>query len=137
MTPEKRESLDYAIKAAGNQISLCRYLNVPQSSFWTWHKGNGPSPAAVPQMVSLVSGERTADQFRRDVYGWLTPLNAYLDSDLPEAARLAGIDLTWHQVSDDDALEYLTKKRGWSRAKAKRALEALADYNRTTCTAIA
>lgn len=125
MTPEKREALDYAIQAAGNQINLCRHLNVAQSSFWTWHKGNGPSPAIVPKMVELVSGERTADEFRPDVYGWLAPMNNYLDgrNDMPDSARIAAIDLTWHQIDRNAALDYLTRQRGWSRAKAKRAID--------------
>jgi len=139
MTPEKRDALDHAIQSAGSQISLCRFLDVPQSSFWTWHKGNGPSPAIVPKIVGLVSGERTADQFRRDVYGWLAPLNDYLNShnDLPESARLAGIDLTWHQIDQSAALDFLTRDRGWGKAKAKRAIVQLAGHQLTQAPAVA
>ena len=127
MTPETKDALNVAITAAGSQINLCRKVNLPQSSFWTWSKGRGPAPALVPELVSITEGQKTAEQFRRDVYGWLAPISAYLGMDMPDDARLAGIDLTWHQIEPTNAIQFLMASRDWSRYRARDAVDYLTD----------
>lgn len=127
MTPEAQTALDRAVRAAGSQIELCRRINRPQSSFWTWQRGAGPTPAVVPELVAMTDGRVTADQFRRDAFGWLAPINDYLAADLTADARLAGIDLIWHQVAERDAEKHL-ETRGWTRRRSRKALRELASH---------
>lgn len=130
MTPETKQALDLAVKAAGTQLELCRRINRPQSSFWTWQKGAGPTPAAVPELVAITGGDVTADRFRRDAFGWLAPINRYLRAQLPAETALAAIDLTWHQVSRDNAEAHLVG-RGWTVRRARKALRTLDSYRQT------
>lgn len=127
MTPESKKALDLAVERAGSQIELCRMIDRPQSSFWTWSKGRGPAPAVVPDLVAITRGEMTAERFRRDVYGWLSPITGFLGADIPDDARLAGIDLTWHQIEPREAVHWLMETRNWSRKRARDAVDFLTD----------
>lgn len=129
MTPESKQALEIAVESAGSQVALCRIIDRPQSSFWTWSKGNGPAPAVIGQLVGITKGKCTADEFRRDIFGFLDPINSYLAGAMPDDARLAGIDLTWHQIEPREAVHFLMDVRQWSRKRAREAVDFLVDHD--------
>lgn len=122
-------ALDRAIEAAGSQIKLCRYLGKPQSSIWTWYntRGKGPSPDAVPALIAVTKGDCTAVDYRPDIYGWMQRLEEYLAPNVPQEAAIAGFDLLWHQTPEIEAVQVLMDRRGWSRKKARQAVDYLTD----------
>ena len=123
------EALQKAVEAAGNQISLCRYIGKSQSSVWTWFNtdGKGASADSVPSLVALTKGECTAPDFRPDLYEWLRPLETYMGANMPTDAAMAGIDLLWHQIPEREAINYLIEGRGWKRDRARAAVDYLLD----------
>lgn len=127
MTPMSKLALDVAVDAAGSQAALCRRLNRPQSTYSTWIAGNGPSPTCVGELVQITEGQCTAPMFREDVFGWLRGISTCLLDDMPDDARLAGIEQTWLQIPTRNLVRHLMENRGWSRKRARDACDFLAD----------